>query len=120
MVDTANASGIGLDRPGTTSLRAAFFAVWFVDLVATVGFFTVPYAYELNPVTVFLHDLFGLAGVVLAAAIYAAAVLVIGYVLSRPFDVAFVVAVVGCYALFASNNVVLLVSREPLLTPLIP
>lgn len=117
MVNTASL-GIELDRPGTARLRAAFFSVWFVDLVATVLFFTVPYAYELNPVTVFLHDLLGLPGVVLAGLIYAGFVIGIGYVLSRPFDVAFVATIVGCYALFASNNIVLLVSREPLLTPL--
>ncbi|WP_222920188.1 hypothetical protein [Natrinema sp. SYSU A 869] len=112
--------GIRLDRPGTTGLRAAFFGVWFVDLVATILFFTVPYAYEINPVTVWLHGLFGLAGVVLAALIYAGFVLVIGYILSRPFDVGFVLTVVVLYALFASNNVVLLVSREPLLAPIVP
>ncbi|WP_226482555.1 hypothetical protein [Natrinema amylolyticum] len=112
--------GTRLDQPGTTGLRAAFFSVWFVDLVATILFFTVPYAYELNPVTVFLHDLFGVAGVVLAALIYAGFVLAIGHVLSRPFDVGFVLTVVVLYALFASNNVVLLVSREPLLAPIVP
>lgn len=107
-------------RPGTAGLRAAFFGVWFVDLVATIMFFTVPYAYEMNPVTVLLHDVFGLVGVVIAAAIYAGCVMVIGRYLSRPFDVAFVASVVVLYALFASNNVVLLVSREPLLTPIVP
>ncbi|WP_226040179.1 hypothetical protein [Natrinema sp. DC36] len=119
MVDTAS-FGIELKRPGTTRLRAAFFSVWFVDLVATVLFFTVPYAYEINPVTVFLHDLFGIAGVVFAALIYASFVLLIGYVLSTPLDIAFVATIVGMYALFASNNVVLLVSREPLLAPIVP
>lgn len=109
-----------LDRPGTAGLRAAFFTAWFVDLVATVLFFTVPYAYELNPVTVYLHDVFGLVGVVLAALIYAGFVVAIGYVLSRPFDVAFIASVVVLYALFASNNVVLLVSRESLLAPILP
>ncbi|WP_254527875.1 hypothetical protein [Natrinema gelatinilyticum] len=113
-------SGIGSDRPGTTGLRAAFFSLWFVDLVATILFFTVPYATELNPVTVFLHDLLGLAGVVLAALIYAGLVVGIGYVLSRPFDAGFVTAVVVMYVVFASNNVVLLVSREALLALLLP
>lgn len=108
-----------VDRPGTARLRAAFYGVWFVDLVATIMFFVVPYAYELNPVTVLLHDIFGLPGVVLAALIYAGVIVVIGHVLPRPLDVAFVVGVVALYALFASNNVVLLVSREPLLTPII-
>ncbi|MDS0478607.1 hypothetical protein [Natrinema sp. 1APR25-10V2] len=108
------------DLPGTTGLRATFFSFWFIDLVATVLFFVVPYATEINPVTVFLHDIFGLAGVVLAALIYAGFVIGIGYVLSKPFDIAFVTTVVVLYALFASNNVVLLLSREPLLAPVLP
>ncbi|MDF9747542.1 hypothetical protein [Natrinema salsiterrestre] len=119
MMETDSA-GIELERPGTTSLRAAFFGVWFVDLVATILFFTVPYASELNPVTVFLHDVFGMVGVVLAALIYAGFVVGIGSLLSRPFDVGFVTGAVLMYALFASNNVVLLVSREPLLAPIVP
>jgi hypothetical protein len=109
-----------IDPPGTAGLRAAFFGAWFVDLVATVCFFLVPYATELNPVTVFLHDVFGLGGVVLAALVYAGFVIGIGHVLSRPYDGGFVIAVVIMYAVFASNNVVLLVAREPLLTALIP
>ncbi|TMT85372.1 hypothetical protein E2L06_01645 [Haloterrigena sp. H1] len=108
-----------VDPPGTLGLRAAFVGVWFVDLVATLLFFTVPYADELNPVTVFLHDLFGLVGVVIAAVGYAAFVIGIGHLLSRPLDTGFVALMVGLYALFASNNVVLLVSREPLLTLLV-
>jgi multidrug efflux pump subunit AcrB len=118
MMETDSAE-IGLERPGTASLRAAFFGVWFVDLVATILFFTVPYASELNPVTVFLHDLFGMVGVVLAALIYAGFVVGIGFLLSRPFDVGFVTGAVVLYAIFASNNVVLLVFREPLLAPLV-
>ena len=109
-----------LDPPGTPGLRAAFVGAWFVDLVATLLFFTVPYADELNPVTVFLHDVFGLVGVVIAAVSYAAFVVGIGHLLSRPLDTAFVVLMVALYALFASNNVVLLVSREPLLLALVP
>ncbi|ELY84305.1 hypothetical protein [Natrinema altunense] len=111
---------IGFDRPGPASLRAAFFTVWFVDLVATILFFTVPYAYELNPMTVFLYDLLGIVGVVFAALVYAGFVIGIGHVLSRPFDVGFVLTVVVLYTLFASNNVVLLISREPLLAPIVP
>lgn len=110
----------GLDRPGTTRLRAAFVTVWFVDLVATILFFTVPYAAEINPITVFLYQLLGFAGVVLAALLYGGFVVAIGYVLSPPFDVGFVVTAVLLYALFASNNVVLLISREPLLAPVLP
>ncbi|WP_408959683.1 hypothetical protein [Natrinema sp. 74] len=109
-----------VDPPGTIRLRAAFFGVWFVDLVATILFFSVPYASELNPVTVFLHELFGVAGVVLAALIYAGFVVAIGNVLSRPLDVGFVTAIVVLYALFASHNVVLLVFQRPLLFALVP
>jgi len=109
-----------LDPPGTPGLRAAFGGVWFIDLVATLLFFTVPYADELNPVTVFLYDIFGLVGVVIAAVSYAALVVGIGHLLSRPLDTGFVALMLGLYALFASNNVVLLVSREPLLTLLVP
>ncbi|QLG50192.1 hypothetical protein [Natrinema halophilum] len=119
MVETP-AREIGLDRPGTSSLRAAFFSVWFVDLVATILFFVVPYATELNPITVFLYDLLGLTGVVFAALIYAGIVVGISSLLSRPFDVVFVTSVVILYALFASSNVVLLISREPLLSPFMP
>ncbi|QCW04605.1 hypothetical protein [Natrinema pallidum] len=110
----------GFDRPGPASLRAAFFGVWFVDLIATILFFTVPYAYELNPMTVFLYDLVGIVGVVVAALIYAGFVIGIGHVLSKPFDVGFVLSAVVLYTLFASNNVVLLVFREPLLAPVVP
>ncbi|MFA9415892.1 hypothetical protein [Natrinema sp. HArc-T2] len=109
-----------LDPPGTPGLRAAFVGVWSVDLVATILFFTVPYAHELNPVTVFLHDVFGLVGVVIAAVSYAVLVVGLGHALSSPLDTGFVSLVVGLYALFASHNVVLLVSREPLLTLLVP
>ncbi len=109
-----------LDPPGTVRLRAAFVGVWFVDLVATILFFMVPYAHELNPITVFLYDVFGLVGVVIAAVSYAAFVVGIGHLLSRPLDTAFVALMVALYALFASNNIMLLVSREPLLLVLAP
>ncbi|MFD1565559.1 hypothetical protein ACFR99_18665 [Haloarchaeobius amylolyticus] len=108
-----------LDPPGTPGLRAAFVGAWFVDLVATLLFFTVPYADELNPVTVFFHDVFGFVGVVIAAVSYAAFVVGIGHLLSRPLDTGFVALMAGLYALFASNNVVLLISRESLLTLLV-
>lgn len=102
------------DPPGTPRIRLAFFGAWFVDLIATLGFFLVPYASELNPVTVFLHGLFGLYGVVLAALVYAVLVVVIGHLLSNPIDAGFVFVVAALYAFFASNNVVLLVSGEAL------
>lgn len=114
MRETAT-SPIGLGRPGPISLRAAFFGVWFVDLVATIGFFVVPYATELNPVTVFLYGVFGLPGVVLAAVSYAGLVVAIGYVLPRPLDVSFVASAVVLYTAFATSNVALLLFREPLL-----
>ena len=109
-----------LDPPGPAGLRAAFVGVWSVDLVATLFFFIVPYAHELNPITVFLHDVFGLVGVVIAAVSYAALVVGFGHVLSRPLDTGFVALVVGLYALFASHNVVLLVSRESVLMLFVP
>lgn len=114
MVETAPL-GLELDRPGTASLRAAFFSMWFVDLLATICFFLVPYASELNPVTVLLHDVFGLAGVVLAAVIYAVIVMAIGHALSSPLDVGFVTVMVTLYAVFVSNNLSLLLFHDALL-----
>lgn len=111
--------GLEMDRPGPTGLRAAFFGLWFVDLVATIGFFVVPYATELNPVTVFLYNVFGFAGVVLAAISYAAVVIAIGHALSRPLDVSFVAIVVALYATFASSNVYLLLFGESLLETIV-
>ncbi|MFC6717527.1 hypothetical protein ACFQGT_04420 [Natrialbaceae archaeon GCM10025810] len=100
------------DPPGSAGARLTFLGAWFVDLLATLCFFLVPYASELNPVTVYLHDVFGLPGVVLAAFCYAAIVIVIGHVLSNPADAAFVVVVAILYVLFAGNNIVLLVFGE--------
>lgn len=102
------------NRPGGPRLRKAFYLVWFVDLMATMQLFLVPYARELNPVTVMFYESIGLVGVALAAVTYAAVIVAIGHLLSRPFDVGFVTAVVSSYAFFASNNVFLLLFREPL------
>ena len=109
-----------LDPPGTVGLRAAFVGLWFVDLVATICFFMVPYAHELNPITVFLYDSFGLVGVVIAAVSYAALVVALGHVLSKPIDAGFVALTVGLYVLFVSNNLILLVSREAFLALFVP
>ncbi|ELY50779.1 MULTISPECIES: hypothetical protein [Natronorubrum] len=102
-----------LDPPASIELRVAFFILWSIDTVAATLFFLVPYATELNPVTVFFYGLFGLPGVVLAAVCYAGVVVVIGHVLSEPLDVRFVVSVVLLYVVFAANNIVLLLAREP-------
>lgn len=102
------------NRPGTSRLRAAFGLAWLADLIATVFLFVVPYAHELNPVTVLLYEALGLAGVVLAAAAYAAVVVAVGGLLRTPHDGLFVAGAASLYALFATNNVVLLAVREPL------
>ncbi len=108
-------SSLRSNRPGGPRLRLAFFITWFADLVASVHLFLVPYAHELNPITVMFYEFVGLPGVVLAAVSYAVVILAIGYVLSSPFDVGFVAVIVSAYAFFASNNIVLLLFREPLL-----
>lgn len=107
--------GVTVKRPGSVRLRRAFLAAWFVDLVATILFFLVPYAYEVNPVTVFFYGLFGLPGVVLAGVSYAGLVVVIGHFLSNPFDGRFVGVAVSLYTVFATNNIILLLFRTPLL-----
>ncbi|ELY46319.1 hypothetical protein [Natronorubrum sulfidifaciens] len=101
-----------LDPPASVGLRRAFFVLWSIDTVAATLFFLVPYATELNPVTVFFYGLFGLPGVVLAAVCYAGLVIGIGHVLSDPLDVRFVVVVVLLYVVLVTNNVVLLLARE--------
>ena len=106
--------GIELDPPDSPRLRLTFFVLWFVDLVAATLFFVVPYATELNPVTVFFYGLFGLPGVALAACCYAAIVVAVGNYLPDPLDVRFVAAVVLLYVFFAVNNVVLLLFRTAL------
>ncbi|ELZ21729.1 hypothetical protein C477_05284 [Haloterrigena salina JCM 13891] len=106
--------GKRLDPPDSVGIRFAFLTLWGIDAVAATLFFLVPYASELNPVTVFFYHLFGLPGVLLAAACYAAVVMLIGHVLSDPMDVRFVAIIVGLYVLFAANNLLLLVYREPL------
>jgi hypothetical protein len=112
MTTTTQRSRLRLDPPATRRLRVAFFALWFVDLVAAALFFLVPYATELNPITVRCYELFGLPGVVLAASCYAGVVVVIGNALSEPLDGRFVALVVVLYALLALNNVPLLLFEQ--------
>lgn len=113
-MSVASSIGNRIDPPESVGLRAAFFVFWGIDAVAATLFFLVPYASELNPVTVFFYQVFGLPGVVLAAACYAAVVMLIGNFLSDPMDVRFVGLVVILYALFVTNNVLLLLLGEPL------
>ncbi|WP_306054926.1 hypothetical protein [Natronococcus wangiae] len=103
---------IPLDPPGSFGLRLAFFVLWGIDVIAATLFFLVPYATELNPVTVFFYGVFGLPGVALAAMCYAGIVVVIGHVLSDPIDRRFVAAMVVVYLTLATNNVLLLLFRE--------
>ncbi|WP_137291224.1 hypothetical protein [Natronorubrum halophilum] len=103
-----------LDPPESAGLRLTFLVLWGIDAVAATLFFLVPYATELNPVTVFFYELIGLPGVALAAICYAAIVVVIGHVLSDPMDVRFVSIVVILYVGFVANNLLLLLYRQPL------
>ncbi|MXV62665.1 hypothetical protein GS429_11430 [Natronorubrum sp. JWXQ-INN-674] len=103
-----------LDPPGTVRLRVAFLLLWGIDVIAATLFFLVPYATELNPVTVFFYGLFGLPGVALAATGYALIVVAIGHVLPEPLDSRFVAVVVLMYVLFAANNIPLLLYAESL------
>ncbi|MDG5818018.1 hypothetical protein [Natronococcus sp. A-GB7] len=99
-----------LDPPGTVGLRAAFFVLWGIDMVAATLFFLVPYATELNPVTVLFYELLGLPGVAVAAICYAAIVVAIGHLLSDPIDRRFVGGMVAVYLVLVTNNVILLLS----------
>lgn len=102
------------DPPNSAGLRVTFFVLWAIDTVAATLFFVVPYATELNPVTVFFYHVFGLPGVVLAAVCYALLVVLIGHILSDPMDIRFVGVVVLLYLAFVTNNVLLLMFEEPL------
>lgn len=107
---------ISIEPPGNRRLRLAFLSLWFVDLVAASLFFIVPYASELNPITVLFYGAFGLPGVALAAICYAGIVVVLGNALSPPWDGKFVKTVVVLYAVFAINNVPLLLFDRGLST----
>lgn len=105
--------GIEVDPPGTRPLRVAFLCLWLVDLVVAALFFRLSYAEELNPITVFSYELLGIPGVALAAACYAGVVVAVGHALSDPWDVRFVGGVSVLYAIFAVNNVPLVLFGEP-------
>lgn len=113
-MSTESLSSIELDPPDSIGLQFAFLALWLVDTVAATLFFVLPYATELNPVTVFFYELFGLPGVAVAAVCYAAVVMAVGHFLSHPHDVAFVALIVVAYAAFAMNNVPLILFEETL------
>ncbi|ELY34570.1 hypothetical protein C500_00042 [Natrialba magadii ATCC 43099] len=85
-------------------------------MVAATLFFVVPYANELNPVTVLFFEFLGLPGVPLAAGLYALLIMGIGHVLSHPRDIQFIGAIVAFYTLFVINNVLLLLSGDPLVS----
>lgn len=116
---STNPVGVRLDRPTNRPLRLAFGTAWLIDLVATVFLFVVPYASELNPITRLFYDAFGLAGVLLAGSVYAAAVVLTGHLLSKPADGVFVAGTASVYAVCATNNVVLLLAREPIVENLV-
>ncbi|WP_293029212.1 hypothetical protein [Natronococcus sp.] len=101
---------LDLDPPGTVGLRVAFFVLWGIDMVAATLFFLVPYATELNPVTVMFYELLGLPGVAVAAVCYAAIVVAIGHFLSDPVDRRFIGGMVAVYLVLVTNNVILLLS----------
>ncbi|WP_254532325.1 hypothetical protein [Natrinema gelatinilyticum] len=116
---TETAIGIRLKKPATQSLRYAFGILWLTDLIATLFLFLVPYATELNPLTTHLYNAVGLPGVILAGTAYAGLVVVAGHLLSKPVDSLFVLGVISVYAVCATNNVILLLFRRPLIESLI-
>ncbi|MFC6764690.1 hypothetical protein [Natrinema soli] len=118
-METTVTRGIALNRPANPPIRLSFGLFWLVDLVATVFLFLVPYATELNPITTHFYELIGLPGVVLAGSIYAAVIVMIGHYLSKPYDALFAVGAVLVYAVCATNNVVLLMSGEPVVETLV-
>jgi hypothetical protein len=107
------------NRPATASLRVAFGLLWVTDLVATIFLFLVPYATELNPITIHLYRAIGLPGVLLAGVCYAALVVLTGHLLSKPMDRVFGVGIVSVYAVCVANNVVLLLFRKPIVETLL-
>jgi hypothetical protein len=89
-------------------LRRTFLLLWAIDMITAALLILVPYASELNPVTVFFYSLFGYPGVAFAACCYAAIVILIGNFLSSPSDVVFVMLLVVLYLFFVLNNVIIL------------
>lgn len=113
--------GDGLDRflarrgdrdwRGRRTVWLAFATAWFLDLVATVSFFFHPYLRELHPLTVFLYDVAGIPGVVVAAASYAGVVVAVTRALASPTDFDFLLAATLWYALLVFHNAVLLLGK---------
>ncbi len=71
-------------------------------------FFFVPNVSELHPVTIFLHQVAGIPGVVFAGAAYAGLVVVITRKLPTPADFDFLVAAMLWYGVLVVCNYVLL------------
>ncbi|MFC6716277.1 hypothetical protein ACFQGT_07770 [Natrialbaceae archaeon GCM10025810] len=69
--------------------------------------------------TTHFYQAIGLPGVALAGSIYAGVVVFLGHYLSKPFDALFVLGAVLVYAVCASNNVILLLTGEPLFEMLV-
>lgn len=102
------------DPPNSGRLRRSFHVLWILDMTTAVFLILVPYASEVNPVTVFLYGLFGYPGVVLAAGLYATVVVAVGHFLSHPADLTFLVGVVVLYVYLVFNNVVVLAFEQTL------
>ncbi|WP_323368203.1 hypothetical protein [Natrarchaeobaculum aegyptiacum] len=90
--------------------------LWAIDVVTAVLLILVPYASELNPVTVFFYVEFGIPGVVFVGCVYAAIVVVIGNVLPHPSDLAFVAVIVALYLFFVFNNLLVLLFDQSIWT----
>lgn len=101
-------SSIPIDPPGSRQARMGFLSLWVIDLIAAILFFVVPYAYEVNPVTVIFYLRFGSLGVVIAASLYAFLIMTIGNFIRDPWDGRFLYIVILLYILIVFNNVVLL------------
>jgi len=96
------------DWQGWRLLWVGFVSVWALDLVATVWFFFVPTVSELHPVTVFLYELAGVPGVLIAGTSYALIAVGIARLLPEPRDFDFLLAATLWYGLLVVHNYVLL------------
>lgn len=103
------------DWVGWTALWATFGTFWFMDMVATVFLFVVPDVQELHPLTVFLYDLLGVPGAVLAAVSYALLFVTITRKLPRPVDFDFLATITLCYLFLVVHNANLLLSHPSVL-----
>ena len=107
-------SPIRLDPPNSRRLRLSFHLLWVLDMTTAALLLLLPGVVELNPVTVVLYELFGLAGVVVAASCYAITVLAVSNYLIHPVDLIFLGIIVSLYAFFVFTNVMLLAFDQPL------